>query len=1283
MSAPVDDARRPSRRQLFILCAAYFALAVGAVAIRDEPANVAFFWPANAVAVAYLARWPVAAFSRLLAAIALANLLANLVASASLSLNVGATSGNLLEIGLGAWLIQRWAGTSVRGVTLASSTKALGIVCLIAAPLGGCLGAAAISASTGAPWRDVFWTWITGDVSGYSLLLVPSLAVRPADVRVFRQPRAAVEVVVQAVVLTLVLALGWQVVRFPFVLMAVPATWVAVRNGLVRGSLIGLLTGALLIATLRMHLWTMPAQLAADGPGVLWFPIVAFMLFSVQVGLIADDYRSKTRRLEASERRVASALEAAAGGFVLADFVGRVRLVNGRVSELLRQPRAAILGNLWRDLLPTEQADEILETTRRLIEAGTGSFDIEQAWPQPDGSPAWIHIRGSLLPDGKGGGEVVLQLDDVSARRVAEDRVRVAFEELTAIIDHIPAMIGYWDADNRNRFANPAYADWFGSTPDLMRGRPLPELLGERRWENVKPLVAALRTLTVQTFEGTSTDRKGAKHHQFATYLPNAVDGVFRGFAVIVSDITPVKVAQETLAAAKEQAEQASRQKSAFVANMSHEIRTPLNAILGAAWLLERRGLAPDQLQYLELIQTAGQSLLGLLNDVLDFSKIEAGRLEIVQEEFELQTLLGTASSVMVATAGNKALELVVRVEPDVPRLLMGDALRLQQVLVNLTGNAVKFTASGEVELSVERSQMSAGGPALRFAARDTGIGMTPSQQEQIFAPFAQADASINRRFGGTGLGLAITRRLVEAMHGEIVVQSALGQGTTFAVLLPLLAGAEVMPVPNDTPRVIPFVLVVDDSPAAGRAICRIVETWGWMVEQVNSADEAWASIRRRQAHHQTCELLIVDRQMPGTDGVAFLAALRADPWTLAWPAVLAEHAAQRSGHGADPSVATADGVVVKPVMAAALADVVQGAFATRAGTIVDKSPRKESVQARILQDVRIMLVEDNPLNQIVARGVLEQAGAQVEVHASGASAIARLRTVATFDAILMDIQMPEMDGFTAAQIIREELTLKLPIIALTAGVMPDERARCLDAGMNEFVPKPLDVPQLLAVLAAVTGRVPPSEPRRAQIPTGVHRPEAPIFAPDGLLQALGDDPQSRQGFLDLVSGFVAQGVTPLEDARAAWQAHEPALAAAQLHSLRGAVGTLGAQRFAATCRKLEQSLKQHPARVEARHFDAQRDALAQAVAAARVWLAEQPLTPVAVAAPAALQPVWLGWLRAQDFRACSAWPGLRPELAARLPAAELDAIDSAMHALDFATVLAVLARCGEDLPAA
>ncbi len=1270
--------RRPTTGQVAALSLSYFLLALLAASLRSMPDSVAFVWPGNAIAVAVLARWPKRAFLPSLGSLLGVNLIANAFAELNFVGNLGASAGNVVAIAIGATLVRNWARVDENGVTLASAARALAATCLIASPIGGLIGATAVASSTGAKWDAVFTTWMLGDLSGYSLIIVPGLALGMSDLRAMRQPRIALGLVLQSVALALTAILGWQVVRFPFVLIAVPATWIAVRSGLVRGSVVGFFTIGLLIFTYHYQLWSLPASLGDAGAAALWFPAVAFTLFTVQVGLVADEYRNQARALRASERRVASVLESASAGFALVDFHGSVRLVNARLTELVGQPREAILGGNWREVLPPEDTEEVVSRARQLLVAGSGSFEIERPWPRPNGDVAWILFRASLLSDGDGDGEILFQLDDVSARRVAEDRVRGAFQELSSIIDHIPAMIGYWDADMRNRFANPAYAEWFGLTPDALRGRLLPELLGERRWAHVMPYMESMRRLEPQSFEGSNTDATGKTRFQYATYLPNAVDGVFQGFSLIVADITPVKLVQEALANAKEQAEQASRQKSAFVANMSHEIRTPLNAILGAAWLLERHELPPEQQKYLELVRSAGQSLLGLLNDVLDFSKIEAGKLEVVPAEFDLDVLLATIGSMMVATAGTKPLELIVRVEPDVPRFVVGDMLRIQQILVNLVGNAIKFTAKGDVELSVQWGQAINRKPALTFAVRDTGIGMTPEQQELVFAPFAQADESISRRFGGTGLGLAISRRLVEAMHGRIDISSEPGEGTTFRVTLPLQPGKEVAPPPNETPQAIPLMLVVDDNPAAGRAVCRIAESWGWMTEWAGSAEVAWAEIRKRQARRQSFDLIVLDHEMPGTDGLQFLASLYAEPWTAKWPTVLMERGVDAQIRAIEAPVPATDGVVAKPVSAAALSEVVQGVFAARQGKPAAVQTRQDAASNRILLGVHVMLVEDNLMNQVVARGVLEQAGAKVEVHSSGLTALARLKTGASFDAILMDIQMPEMDGFTASRTIRRDMGLTLPIIALTAGVLPDERARCLDAGMDEFVPKPLDVPQLLAVLAAVTGRTPPLVAPRSRVPTSSLRPEEPVFSPDELLAALGDHAERRQSFLHLVQTFIAQDLAPVEAARAAWNDGRFADAAAQLHALRGAVGTLGAVQFASACRRVEHRLKQHPERVEASHFDTLCEKLARALVAARKWLDELPSQASHAVSTSGSLRTWIRWLKEQDFRAASTWDNVRAELAVALAPTELAAVDAAMAALDFPAVLDVVGRLAD-----
>ncbi|MYM22004.1 response regulator [Duganella sp. FT135W] len=495
--------------------------------------------------------------------------------------------------------------------------------------------------------------------------------------------------------------------------------------------------------------------------------------------------------------------------------------------------------------------------------------------------------------------------------------------------------------------------------------------------------------------------------------------------------------------------EQAAAAKDAFVANMSHELRTPMNAVLGMAHLLGTTRLSQEQSRYLEMLRASGQSLLGILNDILDFSKMQAGKVELHPVRFKLEDVMHAVATIMSVSAGEKDLELCMAVEPDVPRELFGDALRLQQVLVNLAGNAIKFTERGEVSVLVQR--MTKSPLTLRFCVRDTGIGMSREQLARLFSPFTQGDLSFTRRFGGTGLGLTISKNLIELLGGTIHVQSEPGQGTEFRFTLTLAEAEDTAPVRTGGTL---HVLVVDDNRTSRTFISKTILSWHWTSDRVASGEEALAQLRSGAQY----DVVLVDSQMPGMDGIQTMRAIQS---LTPVPVICMVGAYTRGKLMQEMAEASAAAFLTKPVTASSLFDAVQTALAPQQPD--GAAPSAPSTPA--LDGVRILLVEDNPVNQNVARGILEQARAQVAVADHGQLALDLLRA-GDYDVVLMDVQMPVMDGFTATRKIRSELGLSLPVIAMTAGVMESEREQCTSAGMDDFIAKPIDVEQMFAILA-------------------------------------------------------------------------------------------------------------------------------------------------------------------------------------------------------------------------
>ena len=791
---------------------------------------------------------------------------------------------------------------------------------------------------------------------------------------------------------------------------------------------------------------------------------------------------------------------------------------------------------------------------------------------------AWVLADSTVRPEADGSTTYNGYWLDVTERR--ETRAR-----LSAVFEHAPTSYLFFDAQHGITHCNPAALRLFGvADAGQLIGRTLwfPGLSADQQADGLASRDSALAALLEHTRSGQRVRsfewrfKRGSGEIFDAEVHVIAID--WSGsptFCAVVQDISVRKRAQLAMQQARDAAEDANRTKSSFLANMSHELRTPMNAILGMTHLALEDGLPDKQRDYVEKAHSSAFNLLQILNDILDLSKIEAGQLALERIDFELESVVNEVADLVGLKAEQKGLELVFSASPDLPRRLIGDPTRLRQVLVNLAGNAVKFTDAGEVSIGMELSAQDEDSVELHGWVRDTGMGMSPQEMARLFEPFVQADNSTTRSFGGTGLGLVISRQLVERMGGRMWVDSETDRGSTFHFTARL--GRSVPRAPARAWMANELrgqrALLVDDNPAALEALGNMLKALGVIVDRAGGGEEALRIIDASAAPHTW---YLLDWKMPGMDGVECARRILARH-ALVQPCILLVTAFARD----DALRATAGlalaGILQKPVTPSSLHDCLVQARRKEpplsAGTRrVRSSPDLSEAVQRRLAGARILLVEDNALNQQLASELLRRAGMEVVIAGNGAEALERLASDGPFDGVLMDCQMPVMDGYDATRALRANAEWQtLPVIAMTASALAEDRDRALASGMNAHITKPIHVESMLLTMARWIGTrgAPALDETALADSAAATSPAAAINTTDGLAHCAGNPELYRrllEGFRKQETDFSAALGTALAEQR--WSD-----ALRRTHDLKGLAGTIGARRLHAAVTALYRAL--------------------------------------------------------------------------------------------------------------
>lgn len=853
------------------------------------------------------------------------------------------------------------------------------------------------------------------------------------------------------------------------------------------------------------------------------------------------------------------------------DETGIIRNVNGRWLDIMGYSRDEVLGHSISFVMTPESARKAKETVLPNFWRDGLVRDVSYQYVTKDGTILDVLLDSVVMDDPVWGRISLSTVRNITLRKRAEEETRRTKALLDSIIQNLPTAVFLKDAaEFRFVLWNRACEELYGYKHDDVLGKTAAEVFQDQESASFESQDRQVLTSgqLMEIHEQFITTRDDKTRILHSKKLPIIDDnGKTSHLLGISEDITARKTAENDLIAAREAAEQASQAKSSFLANMSHEIRTPMNGIIGMTELALHTTLSSEQREYLEAVKISADSLLRLINDILDFSKIEAGKLELVDMDFSLRDSIANAMTAVSVQAHSKDIELVYHIPPDIPDVVTGDPGRLNQILINLVGNSIKFTEKGEVVVDVKLESESDHELFLHFSIRDTGIGIPLEKQQKIFNAFEQADGSTTRKYGGTGLGLAVSSQLVQLMGGRIWLESEAGIGSVFHFTARLgLMVDTVSPVsPPDISKLRDLpILVVDDNDTNRFVLKEILAYWGMKPVMAESANVALSAIHHAGEINEPFTMVLLDHKMPEIDGFELAERINQDPSLSGITMIMLTSTGQRG----DASRCMNLGIsayLLKPIKQSELFEIISSEVNRSSSrdhkrSLVTRHSLRESKRR-----LNVLLVEDNLINQKLATRILQKMGHSVTVAGNGKEALENLESK-LFDVVLMDIQMPEMDGFQATLSIRETERIKgghIPIVAMTAHAMSGDRERCLEAGMDSYISKPINTEELWDCIEKLVNK----NEQSYQTPSPSPQEHGEIINKDQFMERVGGDIDLLKELVDIFVDTREMMLSELDQAIREGNAEATERAA---HTIKGAVGNFAADRAFQAALELE-----------------------------------------------------------------------------------------------------------------